>query len=65
MENDDIRRFHGLSDPDTGVIVVELYPLAPAKNVLQLGDVVLSIDDIRVSPLKFLFHSIILRSGCE
>lgn len=39
----------GMSDTDTGVLVAQIFPLSPAKGILHAGDVILSIDDIRVS----------------
>ena len=36
------------SEEDTGVLVLSTAPTAPASGLLKKGDVVLSVDDIRV-----------------
>ncbi len=51
MESDNLRKFYRMAELDTGVLVAQVFPLAPAKNILQRGDVILSMDGIRVSPL--------------
>ena len=49
MESDHLRKYYGMNDSDTGVLVAEVLPLAPAREMLQRGDVILSMDGIRVS----------------
>jgi S1-C subfamily serine protease len=49
MESDHLRKFYGMSEADTGVLVAEVFPLAPARDMLKKGDVILSMDGIRVS----------------
>lgn len=49
MENDNLRKFYGMTDADTGVLVAFVNPLTPAGSLLRKGDVVLDMDGIRVS----------------
>ena len=48
MENPDIRLRFGMSKTDTGALISHIDPDSPAKDVLRPGDVVLSIDGVRV-----------------
>jgi S1-C subfamily serine protease len=48
MENPDIRLRFGMSKTDTGALISHIDPDSPARGVLRSGDVVLSIDGIRV-----------------
>ncbi len=49
LENEAIRRRKGMEEGDTGVLVISVAETAPAKKVLQVGDVLLSVDGIRIS----------------
>ena len=48
LENPDIRQRFGMSKTETGALVTHIDPDSPAKGVLRPGDVVLSIDGVRV-----------------
>ncbi len=48
-ENEELRKYYNMSSDDTGVIVLAIAPLAPANKVLQKGDVILKIDNIKVA----------------
>lgn len=66
MENADIRRHYGmfvksikgdhygLKGAETGVLVVNIAPLSPAAEILKKGDVILSINGIKVFALYLL-----------
>ena len=47
--NEAIRRRKGMGKGDTGVLVISVAETAPAKKVLHVGDVLLSVDGIRIS----------------
>ena len=49
LENEAIRRQKGMKEEDTGVLVISLADTAPAKKVLEVGDVLLSVDGTRIS----------------
>jgi hypothetical protein len=50
MENEQLRKhFRMKDDKDTGVLVVSIASLAPASKVLQKGDVIMSVDGIRIA----------------
>lgn len=50
MENEQLRKHYKMKDnKDTGVLIVSIASLAPASQVLQKGDVVMSIDGIRIA----------------
>lgn len=49
LENEALRRYYGMGETDTGVLVLSIADTAPAKNVLEVGDVLLSLDGIRIS----------------
>ena len=49
LENEAIRRRKGMGEGDTGVLVISVAETAPAKKVLHVGDVLLSVDGIRIS----------------
>ena len=44
MENPDIRRKFGMTEKQTGVLVNKIYPDSPARGVLKLRDIILSVD---------------------
>jgi hypothetical protein len=48
MENPDIRLRFGMSKKDTGALISHVDPDSPARGVLRSGDVVLSIDGVRI-----------------
>ena len=48
MENPDIRLRFGMSKTDTGALISHIDPDSPTRGVLRSGDVVLSIDGVRV-----------------
>ena len=49
MENEYIRRYYNMSNNETGVLVLSTAPLSPASSMLQKGDVLLSVDNIRIA----------------
>lgn len=49
MENDQLRRHFNMGVEDTGVLVLSTATTAPAATLLQKGDVVLKVDDIRIA----------------
>lgn len=49
MENEKLRTHFRMSESHTGVRVLGVAPLAPAAAILQTGDVILSVDGIRVA----------------
>jgi S1-C subfamily serine protease len=49
LENQFLRSFFGMSDKDTGVLLLSTAPLAPVSKVLRKGDVILKVDNIPVS----------------
>ena len=49
MESKALRRYYKLQQDQTGVLVLEVSPLAPAARVLQRGDVLLALDSIRIA----------------
>lgn len=44
-----LRKHFGMESTDTGMLVLDVAPLAPAAALLKSRDVVLSVDGIRVS----------------
>lgn len=44
-----LRKHHGMSTHETGVLILSTAPLAPAAAMLQKNDVLLSVDNIRVA----------------
>ncbi len=48
MENPDLRKSFRMKKNQTGVLVSKIYPDSPAEGILQRGDVILSIEDVRV-----------------
>lgn len=49
MENNNLRKFYHMKDNETGVLISEVLPLSPSKGILQPGDVLLSLDNIRIA----------------
>lgn len=49
LENEALRRYYGMGETDTGVLVLSIADTAPANSVLEVGDVLLSLDGIRIS----------------
>lgn len=49
MENEMLRRHHGMGAGDTGVLILATAPLSPVASVLQKNDVLLKVDDIRIA----------------
>lgn len=49
MENESLRRYYGLKEDDTGVLVLRTAPLSPAASLLCRGDVVMSVDGIDIA----------------
>jgi S1-C subfamily serine protease len=49
MENDQLRGHFHMGSEDTGVLLLSTAPTAPAAALLKKGDVVLSVDGVRVS----------------
>lgn len=47
-ENPDLREKYKMSDKLTGVLVTRVYPLSPAKGILEPDDVILSIDGRKI-----------------
>ncbi len=48
VENPAMRSKYKMSENHTGVLIVKIYPGSPAKDILKVGDVVLSIDGVDV-----------------
>lgn len=44
MENDDMRAFYKMEANQSGIIVTDIFPDSPVKNILKINDVLLSID---------------------
>lgn len=44
MENPDMRRKYLMSDKQTGVLIIKVYPDSPAEGVLEPNDIILSIE---------------------
>ncbi len=44
MENPDMRRKYLMSDKQTGVLIVKIYPDSPAEGILKPNDILLSIE---------------------
>jgi S1-C subfamily serine protease len=44
MENPDIKRKYDMTAQQTGVLVYNIYPNSPAKGILEIEDIILSID---------------------
>ena len=56
LQNPALRKMHKISDEQNGMLVVAIAPTSPAKGVLKIGDVVLSLDGIDVhNDLKYDF----------
>ena len=49
IENNELRKYLKMESDDTGVLVLSVAPLAPASKMLQKGDVILSVDNIRIA----------------
>ena len=49
MENEVLRRYHGMKPSDTGALILATAPLSPASAVLEKNDVLLAVDGIRVA----------------
>lgn len=49
MENPDIRKWAGMKDGQTGVLVTHIPPDEKAKNIFMENDVILEIDGIKVA----------------
>jgi S1-C subfamily serine protease len=45
MENPDIRKKYGMSEDQSGILVLKTYPDSPAEKSLEQEDVILSIDN--------------------
>ena len=52
MENDFLRQHYGMGEDDTGVLVLFTAPTAPSAQFLKKGDVILSVDDIKVQQVQ-------------
>ncbi len=48
MENPDLRHRYGMTTEQTGILINKIYPGSPADGVLQLQDVILSIDNANI-----------------
>lgn len=48
MENPDLRKSFRMEKEQTGVLVSRVYPDSPAEGILKRGDVILSVEDVRV-----------------
>lgn len=44
MNNPDLRVRYGMAEDQTGILVNSVFPSSPAKDILQAGDVILSVD---------------------
>lgn len=44
LENPDIRQRYKMTEEQTGVLVIKIYPGSPAKDLLESEDIILSID---------------------
>jgi S1-C subfamily serine protease len=49
MENEDLRKYYNMTTDDTGILVSGTTKLAPVSSLIQKGDVILSLDDIRIA----------------
>ena len=49
MENEMLRKHHGMASHETGVLVLSAAPLCPAATMLLKNDVLLKVDDIRIA----------------
>lgn len=49
MENDALRSYFGMREDETGILLLDVAPLAPAAGLLKKGDVVLSVDGVRIA----------------
>ena len=49
MENQDMQRYFGMSEEQSGVLVRRIYPGSPARNILQEDDVILGIEGVQVA----------------
>jgi len=49
MENEDLRKYYNMTADDTGILVSGTAKLAPVSSLIQKGDVILSLDDIRIA----------------
>jgi hypothetical protein len=48
LENPTIRKYLGLRDDQTGVMVTKIEELAPCKGLVQVGDVILEMDGFKL-----------------
>lgn len=48
LESKSLRRHYKLRDHQTGVLVININPQSPCKQSLQAGDIIMSIDGIKV-----------------
>lgn len=49
MENEDLRKYYNMTETDTGILVSGTSKLAPVSSLIRRGDVVLSLDGIRIA----------------
>lgn len=72
MDNESLRRYFGMKDKDSGVLVRRVKKTSPAKDVLRKDDIVVSIDNVSISnagtvpftlgePISF--HEIVTKKG--
>lgn len=49
MENEQLRKHFAMTEEDTGVLVLNTAQTAPASKLLQKGDVILTVDSIKIA----------------
>ncbi|KAJ3341610.1 hypothetical protein HDU93_004512 [Gonapodya sp. JEL0774] len=49
LENDSLRSYLGMTDDQTGIMVLKVHPLSPANGVLEREDVLLEMDGHRIA----------------
>jgi hypothetical protein len=52
MESEALRRYFGMEPKETGLLINDVNPLAPAFNKLFPNDVLLTVDGVRVSMIR-------------
>lgn len=48
MESPDLRKKYNLSEDQTGILVIKIYPGSPAKEKLKNDDIILAIDGVSI-----------------
>ncbi|KXS12004.1 trypsin-like serine protease [Gonapodya prolifera JEL478] len=49
LENDSLRSYLGMTEDQTGIMILKVHPLSPAKGVLEREDVLLEMDGHRIA----------------